>query len=152
MTTLVNKDLHTPFNNKTILKLKGFFLRSTNEQAVAASATSVCARLAPVPQDMDIQDLWFMASEPAAATETMTIDVQVKRAAGGGFASILSVVFTYQHAQGAVPATGAGGGKQFSLMGLVTNVHLFAGDVVEVIRVLTNGSTIVETVVVVEPA
>ena len=144
---LSKKDLHLPFSSLTRDKFSAILYRAVNAQAAAASvvlANGYVPHLAPVPQDMDIQDVWFMSSIAAAASETMTIDIQVKRKAGGAAATILSTPYVFN--------TTSTPGKQISFLNLVTNRKLYEGDAVAVIRTLANGSTIVHNVVVIEPS
>ena len=141
MSKLSNKDLHTPFNNKSLLKLKGFILRGVAQQFTAATlAAQPLDRLAPVPQDADILSAYFLSSTAAAAGESMDIDLQVNGV------SILTAPYTFDSTQ---PA-----GVQIELPIDPLKKHLATGQRVTVDRtyVAGGGPTMIATSVVVEPA
>ena len=141
MSKLTNKDLHTPFNNKTLLKLKSFLLRGVAEQYTAATlAAQIVGRLCPVPQDVDIQSAYFISSSAAAVGESMTIDLQVDGV------SILTAPFVFNITKAS--------DTQLELPIDPALKHLAVGGRVTVDRtyVAGGGPTMVATSVVVEPA
>ena len=146
---LAKKDFHFPLSNTSRDRLTAFLLRGLSEQAAAASvvaASGSVARMTPVPQDMDIMDVWFLSGRPAASTETMTIDIQVQRAASGSLATILSAPYVFSN------TSVAGQQVSFANLLLPASKHLFAGDLVSVVRTLANGSTIVSNAVGIDAA
>lgn len=136
MSKLTKKVFHAPLNSKAINVVTSFLNKGKSEQVTPATVTVANGHMdgmRPVTQDCDITSLYFMSAIAAGAGESMVIDVQVKRASGGGFASILSGTFTYDTEAGAT---------QIELSGLINAgaAHLFAGDVVAVGRTYTAGA------------
>lgn len=97
MSKLDKKDLHTPFNNKTLLKLKGHIQKLWFNQFTAATQSlTQLSGVNPWNEDASkLNSLTFFSSTDAASGESMVIDVHRKLASSGVTASILSATFTF---------------------------------------------------------
>ncbi len=96
MTTLNNRDLHTPLGKNSIEKIMGHLLKARSEQATAADAAGgAMAGATPLTQRTNRFKLQFFCGALAAADEEMSIDVLRTPVEGGAAASILSAPFVY---------------------------------------------------------
>lgn len=132
MSTLKNKDFHSPMNSATIRKIVGHLNKIQHEQAVAADATaSVFVGGGPLKQSGVIEDIYFISSIVAGAGESMTIDVLRNGV------SILTGVYTFNATAPNAPD------KQVSFKSLLTPAGraLNVGDVITVTRDYTVGGT-----------
>lgn len=127
------KVLHTPFSGDALPKLIGILGRLTDEQTAAATATKKHVALHPGK----VRKLLIATADLAAENEDMVIDVEVNGV------SILSATPQIVHDDTPVGV--------FDVTGLVLAGTVIAvGDVIEVIRTLTSGSTLTSTAVVLE--
>ena len=141
MTRLAKKDLHVPFNNKTLNKVASYLLRGRSEQAVAATAAGAAmAHLTVATQNLTIRDAYFLSASAAGVGESMAIDLLVNGA------SILTAPYTFD-------ATAAAK-TQIKLPVDPAKQQINIGDKVTVSRtyVAGGGPTMTASVVVVEPS
>jgi len=128
MTEFTKRDLHTPFNEKTLTRLWGVMHRARNEQTVAASlATSPMSGANPAPSPPvggTVLSAFFVSRVAAAAGESMTVDV-LKNGV-----SILTGVLTFDATKAA--------GEQVPLS-LVPGATVKTGDALVVTRVYVAG-------------
>jgi hypothetical protein len=75
MSTLTQKDLRNPFNGESIKKIRGVINRAISEQKVAATLAGDLARHGVAANGGLVRSLWLLSSKPAAAGESLTIDV-----------------------------------------------------------------------------
>lgn len=128
MSKLSKKDLHTPFNSKTISKLIGFFLRGQSEQATAASLSAApVVGLTPATQNGKITSLYLVSSDNAASGESMVIDV-LKNGV-----SILTATYTFDSTKSR--------DAQIELPLAAASANLVIGDRLTVTRTYTAGGS-----------
>lgn len=128
MSKLSKKDLHTPFNGKSLDKIAGYLLRGKSEQATAASlAADPMRHMVVATQNTTIQDLYLVSSAAAASGESMVFDVLVNGA------SILTSTYTYNSASAAA--------TQIKLPVNTAKRQINTGDRVTVTRTYTAGGT-----------
>lgn len=140
MSKLAKKDLHFPLNSVALNKLAGFLLRGVSEQLVAANLVAApMLRLAPASQAGQFKSLYFLSGAPAAAGESMVVDVLVNGV------SILSSTLTFDSTKAA--------DTQYEFAITAGKEKYNAGDIVTVTRtyVAGGGPTMTATTVVGEP-
>jgi len=77
MSELKKKDLHTPFNNLSIIKILSHLFKGQSEQATAADAELAVPGMAPTTQSLMVYDAYAMLTNACASGESISFDIKV---------------------------------------------------------------------------